>query len=68
MRYVYSEPYGFDYADEFLIYLPGIQIADLPDGFVSWLNAFLDVQATEILPYYGIYNMGGEEGFVAYMQ
>lgn len=65
-RYIYSSPYGFDNANEFLIYLPGIRISDLPDGFVLWLYAFLDVRTTEILPYYGIYNVGGEEGFVAY--
>lgn len=66
IRYIYSEPYGFDKADEFLIYFPGIHLSDLPDEFVSWLRAFLNVETTEILPYYGIYNVGGEEGFVAY--
>lgn len=65
-RYYVSEPYGFDHADEFLIYFPGIAIANLPDGFTNWLNAFLNVQTTEIFPYYGIYNVGGEKGFVSY--
>ena len=65
-RYLVSEPYGFDHADEFLLYFPGIQMADLPVGFTNWLNAFLNVQTTEIFPHYGIYNVGGEEGFVAY--
>lgn len=65
-RYLVSEPYGFDHADEFLIYFPGIAIANLPDGFTNWLNAFLNVQTTEIFPHYGIYNVGGEEGFVSY--
>ena len=65
-RYLVSEPYGFDHADEFLIYFPGIAIANLPDGFTIWLNAFLNVQTTEIFPHYGIYNVGGEEGFVSY--
>ena len=59
-RYLVSEPY------EFLIYFPGIAIANLPDGFTNWLNAFLNVQTTEIFPHYGIYNVGGEEGFVSY--
>ena len=65
-RYLVSEPYGFDHADEFLIYFPGIAIANLPDGFTNWLNAFLNVQTTESFPHYGIYNVGGEEGFVSY--
>ena len=65
-RYLVSEPDGFAHADEFLIYFPGIAIANLPDGFTNWLNAFLNVQTTEIFPHYGIYNVGGEEGFVSY--
>lgn len=65
-RYIISEPYGFDDADEFMIYLPGIAMSDLPEGFIGWLYAVINVQTTEILPCYGIYNVGGEEGFVAY--
>lgn len=65
-RYIISEPYGFDDADEFMLYLPGIAMSDLPEGFISWLYAFIDVQTTEILPCYGIYNVGGKEGFIAY--
>lgn len=66
IRYIVSDPYGFDNADEFMIYLPGIAMGDLPEGFVNWLLAFINVQTTEILPCYGIYNVGGEKGFVAY--
>lgn len=66
IRYIVSDPYGFDNADEFMIYLPGIAMSDLPEGFINWLYAFINVQTTEILPCYGIYNVGGEEGFVAY--
>lgn len=65
-RYIISEPYGFDDADEFMIYFPGIAMSDLPEGFISWLYAFINVQTTEILPCYGIYNVGGKEGFIAY--
>lgn len=64
--YINSEPYGFDDADEFIIYAPGIQISDLPEGFVLWLYGFMNVETTKVLPYYGIYNVSGEEGFIAY--
>ena len=64
--YINSEPYGFDDADEFIIYAPGMKISELPEGFVFWLNGFMNVQTTKILPYYGIYNVSGEEGFVGY--
>ena len=65
IRYIVSSPYGFDNADEFFIYRPGIPMTDLPEGFRLWLSAFFNVQTTDTLPYYGIYNAGGEEGFVA---
>ena len=65
IRYIYSGPYGLENADEFLLYLPGSQISDLPEEFVSWLYAFVDVQTEKTLPYYGIYNVGGKTGFVA---
>lgn len=55
--FVYSMK--FDNADEFMIYLPGIAISDLPEGFTNWLYAFINVQTTEILPYCGIYNVSG---------
>ena len=64
--YINSEPYGFDDADEFIIYAPGIQISDLPEGFVLWLYGFMNVETTKVLPYYGIYNVSGEEGFIGY--
>lgn len=66
MRYIFSDPYGFDYADDFLLYFPGIRMDDLPEEFKIWLYAFPDTYGAEILPYYGIYNVGGEEGFVAF--
>ena len=64
MRYVYSEPYGFEDADEFFIYLPGCPLNDVSEGFLFW--AFFHTQMQETLPleYYGLYNVGGEAGFV----
>lgn len=62
IRYVYSDPYGFDSADEFLIYLPGKKMAELPEEFISWLPSN---RTAEALMYYGIYNIGGKQGFYA---
>ncbi len=66
VRYILSEPYGMDEAGEFQIYLPGAPLAELPEGFLSW--AFLSQEIRENLPdgMYGIYNVGGQEGFVGY--
>ena len=65
-RFIYSEPYGFDNAEEFFIYLPGAPISELPEGFTGWLRSSMNPDEEDILPCYGIYNAGGEEGFVAY--
>ena len=65
-RFIYADPYGFDNADEFLIYVPGTPVDELPEGFKVWLQAFFNPDEEETLPYYGIYNAGGEEGFVGY--
>lgn len=65
-RFIYSDPYGFDNASEFFIYTPDAPMSELPDGFKSWLTAFINPNEEETLSYYGIYNVGGEEGFVAF--
>ena len=64
IRYICSEPYGFENADEFIIFLPGKAMSDIPEEFKIWLNAFMDVSSTETLPYYGIYNVNGQAGFI----
>jgi len=61
-----SDPYGFDDADEFYIYLPGILLGELPGAFVDWVQmpmAWTDEDMPETLPFYGLYNAGGEQGF-----
>jgi hypothetical protein len=65
IRIVTSEPNGFDSADEFSLYLPGRQTADLPEGFISWASmpmAWTDIP--DALPLYGLYNIGGEAAFL----
>lgn len=60
-----SDPYGFDHADEFRLYLPGKSTATLPQGFVDWMTAIPGWSGDLAgLPFYGLYNVEGEEGFV----
>lgn len=63
VRYIYSEPYGFDNADEFLIYLPGCPLSKIPDEFLGWSSVNTEIRETLPSGYYGIYNVGGMEGF-----
>ena len=57
IRYIVSNPSGFDNADEFFIYLPGAE--NLPEGFrlCTYLN-------NDPFGFYGIYNTSGENCFV----
>lgn len=67
VRYIYSEPYGLENAGEVLIYLPGAPVAQLPQGFLNWTGAHVGLEGMpEQLPFYGLYNVNDEEGFVGY--
>lgn len=63
--YIFSEPYGFDDADEFLLYLPGASLSDMTEECVSW--SLLNDSIFSVVPdgYYVIFNIGGEEAFTA---
>jgi len=64
IRYIVSDPYGFDNADEFFIYLPGCPLEETSEEFLSW--SFINTQIRNTIPtgVYGIYNVGGMEGFM----
>lgn len=66
VKYIYCNPVGFENADEFYIYLPGIKITDLPKELVSMYH--LTFQVSETLQYYTIYNTGSKHGLLAYNQ
>ena len=64
IRHIIATPYGFDDAQNFSLYRPGRPLADLPEAFIGWLTGpeVLSTDATT-LPFWGLYNIGGEEGF-----
>ncbi|WP_312636878.1 hypothetical protein [Oscillibacter sp.] len=62
IKYLYSEPYGLDDAKELLFYLSGAPVKDLPEGYLSWARGYGDT-IEETLPFYGLYNVGGDQGF-----
>lgn len=67
IRYVYSTPYGFDDGKDFMIYLPGAFLRELPEDFRSWVG-YYDLSGTSDteLPFYGFYNVQGGYGFSGY--
>ena len=71
IRYIYSDAYGLDNPKEILIYLPGMPIEELPEGYLSWVknNWRMDYEFTlnnTVLPFYGLYNVSEEQGFSSY--
>lgn len=66
VRYVSSDPYGLEDADEFLVYLPGSYVRGLPREFVTWVSmprAWGPEDRPVLLPFYGLYNVANEAGF-----
>ena len=71
-RYVYSDAYGISGAESLLVYLPGTEIASLPEGYLTWVQylhfgTYLpdswELDLPEDLPFCGIYNEGMDCGF-----
>lgn len=66
IKITYSVPYGLDDADELLFYLPGAPVEALPEGYRNWMETYGDYIGTE-LPFYGLYNVSGEEGYSSHI-
>lgn len=71
IRYIYCDAYGLDTPEEIFIYLPGMLIEELPEGYLSWVrtNWRMDFEFTanfSELPFYGLYNVNAEQGFSSY--
>ncbi len=73
VRVVTVGAYGFDQANEFLIYLPEKKVYGLPENFLVWVGIVPDSLHPETdnpeiedrLTFYGLYNVSGETGFRA---
>ena len=65
VRYVSSEPYGLENAEELLVYLPGAWLRSLPMEFVTWVSMprAWGQERPVLLPFYGLYNVSEQEGF-----
>lgn len=65
VKYVYSEPYGIDGAEEIIFYLKGAPVDELPEGYLSWARCIKsNIDEETELPVYGLYNEAEENGFV----
>lgn len=64
--YRYDEAFGVAGGDNFLIYLPGAPLSELPEEFKMWVGYFDDSAADVELPFYGLYNVNEQCGFSSY--
>lgn len=62
--YCYTTAHGLEDAQEFLIYLPGAPLAQLPEEFRYWVG-YYDLENAEetTLPFFGFYNEAQQQGF-----
>lgn len=68
VKYIYVTAYGLDEAEDIYMYLPGSKIADLPEGFRSWVGYYyLEAVQETFLKFYGLYNENAETGFSSYV-
>jgi hypothetical protein len=66
VKIITAAPYGFDDAQDFFLYLPGKKLIDLPEGFLIWAHVYSDnIDPAQTLAFYGLYNVGGGQGFRA---
>lgn len=67
IKYMYSEPYGIDKAEDILIYLKGAPLKELPEEYRTWVG-YNDLSETDEtkLPFYGLYNKTPQYGFSSY--
>ena len=64
VRYIYSTAYGLDGGEEFYLYLPGAELAKLPEEYRRWVGYYNLEEISETkLPFYGLYNINEENGF-----
>lgn len=68
VRYVYSEPYGLEDAEELLLYAPRTPAEGLPENFLTWLRMPWSWEPDEDgnLGCWGIYNVSQGYGFAGF--
>ena len=62
--HIASTPYGLEGANEVLLYFPGKKVSELPESFLGWSHGPMYWVEEETLPFYGLYNVEEECGFV----
>lgn len=63
VRYITSDPYGFENASEFEFYLPGKNVGELNNDLTTWLSIRFNQPYPDTLPCKVFSNLAENEGF-----
>ena len=66
VKYIASDPYGFEHGRSFFIYTPETPINALSEDFLMWMNGPLDFKPAEKLGCYAIYNQETGYAFISW--
>lgn len=66
IKYIADEPRGLALGEQFLLYLPGAPVEELPEEFLYWAKLTYNPPADGKLEGYGLYNRAQEIGFAGY--
>lgn len=66
VRYITSDPYGFENATEFEFYLPGKNVGELNNDLTTWLSLRFNQPYPDTLPCKVFSNLSENEGFEEY--
>lgn len=64
-RYVTSAPYGVEKAQTVTVFLPGMPVDRLPEGFLFWSHLQEIAPDAKTIPYYAIWSEADEAGFIS---
>lgn len=70
MKFIYTDVYGLEDANDILFYMPGVKVSELPQDYQDWvyweLYDYESGETADKLPFYGMYNEAQKEGFSSY--
>jgi len=66
VRTITSFPYGMeiDESDQFILYMPGKKISEMPEGFLEGIMPYADFEGQDTINFYILYNTGSGNAFI----
>lgn len=67
-QWIYSDAYGLTQSENFLFYLEGAPVSELPEEYITWVR-YVSEESLDggQLPFIGLYNEAAQEGFRSFV-